>query len=331
MKYFLSLLPILFFIGFLIYLDSFKLVRFRLLLICYLWGATSAILSYYSNSLALQNINISLADYSWMVAPVIEEVIKASFLIYLFRANKVGFLIDAAILGFTIGAGFAFVENIYYLINLSGSNLMIWIIRGFGTAIMHCGTTAIVALMVVSLSKKINHLPVKSFLSGLLLAILIHSVYNQFLINPLISTLLIMMIVPVSIALVFSYGEKKLRDWMEIELYSEVSLLTMIKTGEFSATNAGKYILSIKDRFSRESIVDILNFIRLYLELSIKAKSMLLLQEAGFPFEKDKDIEEKLIELGHLQKAIGRTGFYALTPILRLDRKSFWKISLLKQ
>ena len=43
---------------------------------------------------------------------------------------------DAAIIGFAVVSGFALLENVYYLLNVTESNLFFWIIRGFGTAII---------------------------------------------------------------------------------------------------------------------------------------------------------------------------------------------------
>jgi len=326
----ISLLPVLFFIFFIFFLDSYKLVKLQLLIGVWLWGCLAAVGSYFANTALMEFSGVTIDVYSRGGAPVVEEFLKGAILFFLFKKNKIGFLIDGAILGFTIGAGFSFIENLYYALTMGNVSPMIWIIRGFGTAIMHCGTTALLTLTIVSFSKESNKFPLKSFFMGLALAVIIHSVYNQFLINPLISTLIMMTIVPVAIAVVFQNGERKLRDWMEIELSSEVSLLSMIKEGEFGTTNAGKYIVSIKNRFEAEVIFDMMNYIRLYLELSVKAKSILLMREAGFETEKEPEVEEKLNELVYLEKSVGRTGLLAIAPMLRMDRKSLWKINMLK-
>ena len=49
--------------------------------------------------------------------------------------------------GFAVGTGFAFVENLYYLYTFPEANIGTWIVRGFGTAMMHGGTTAVFAMM----------------------------------------------------------------------------------------------------------------------------------------------------------------------------------------
>ena len=63
-------------------------------------------------------------------------------------------LVDAAIFGFAIGSGFALVENLYYLASRPDAHVAVQIIRGFGTAIMHGGATAIFAIVSVALAEK---------------------------------------------------------------------------------------------------------------------------------------------------------------------------------
>jgi len=325
----ISLLPVIVFIFFIFYLDSYKLVKPQLLCGVWLWGSLSAAGSYFVNTFLMDFSGGGRDVYSRGGAQIGEEFLKGILLIYLFKRNKIGFLIDGAILGFSIGAGFSFVENLYYALTMGDVSPMIWIIRGFGTAIMHCGTTTLLTLTIAGISQEGNAVPLKAFLTGLALAVIIHSLYNQFLLNPLVSTLIVMTVVPLAIAVVFQNGEKKLREWMEIELSSEVELLSMIKEGEFGSTKSGKYLLHIKDRFAPEVVFDMLNYVRIYLELSVKAKSVLLLREAGFEPVIEREIEEKLNELKFLESSVGRTGLLALAPMLRMDRKSLWKINML--
>ncbi len=52
-------------------------------------------------------------------------------------------MVDAAISGFAVGAGFAVIENLTYIPALSAAGLLTAAVRGLGTAMMHGGTTAI--------------------------------------------------------------------------------------------------------------------------------------------------------------------------------------------
>ena len=72
-------------------------------------------------------------------------------------------------------------------------------------------------------------------------------------------------------------------------------------------------------------------YLRIYLELSIRAKGVLLMQENGFKVTLDANIREKLEELKFLEKSIGKTGKRAMASIFRADTKDLWQLYLLYQ
>jgi len=61
----------------------------------------------------------------------------------------------------------------------------------------------------------------------------------------------------------------------------------------------------------------------------MKAKAVLMLREAGLPVYRDPSVMSKLTELKALKKNIGRGGYLAITPVLKMTSKDLWKISLL--
>ncbi|MCX6152472.1 MAG: PrsW family intramembrane metalloprotease [Ignavibacteriales bacterium] len=329
MNFIVALIPVFIFLLFLIYIDSFKLVKYFDLISCLIWGMISAGISYLINSFLLNELQISFITYSKYIAPLIEETLKASIIILLMYRGRIGFLIDGAVLGFAIGAGFSFVENIYYLNMIDSSNLTIWIVRGFGTALMHGSCTLIFSVIFMNMFSQKESFRFYLFFPGLIAAVVLHSIYNQFIVSPLISTLVICVSVPFIIILIFEQNEKSLRKWLEIEFDTELRLLNMAKSGQFSQTKSGRYIISIKDRFPGEIIIDMICYIRLYLELSLRAKSNLLLTESGFAVNKDEDVQQKLNELKYLKKNIGKTGILAISPVLRINQKDIWKLNQL--
>ena len=58
------------------------------------------------------------------------------------------------LIGFAIGAGFAVIENLHYLSALPDRNVWLWSVRGFGTAILHGTTTAIVLITAKSMADR---------------------------------------------------------------------------------------------------------------------------------------------------------------------------------
>ena len=146
-----ALLPVLLFLGLLVLLDSFKLVSWRSVLMALLAGAVAALVGAQCNAWLLDTTSVSPAVFSRYLAPPLEEALKALWIAVLLRRGRVGFLVDAAILGFAVGAGFALVENVEYLRALSESALVLWLVRGLGTAILHGATTAILAILAKGL------------------------------------------------------------------------------------------------------------------------------------------------------------------------------------
>lgn len=331
-----SLIPVILFLIFLFLLDSFKLVVESLVALAIVCGALSALIAYLVNSQIVDTVFsdsisfvISSDIYSKYFAPFIEESLKSMFVIYLISKKRIGFMIDAAIYGFAIGAGFALVENIYYLRTISDSNILIWIIRGFGTAIMHGGCTATLAVIFIG-AKSRDKSPLFGFVSALTAAYIIHSSFNHFYVDPILQTVGIIVLTPIIFYSIFHFNEKHLQQWMELEFNSEVELLKAINRGEMLETRAGVYLESLKKQFPPETILDMYCYIKLYLELSIKAKSNLLLKENEFPIVVEAETADKLAELAALRKSLGRVGEMILTPLIRMNYRDLWKLNLLK-
>ena len=324
-----ALIPVILFLLLLVYLDSFKLIKTKFILLCVFWGALSAIAAYYANTTLMNITGIDVLAYSRMFGPVVEEILKVILILIMIKKNRIGFMVDGAIYGFAVGTGFALLENIYYLYNIDSGNIMLWIVRGVGTAIMHGGTTSIIAIIIMQGTEQLKSRFFPAVV-GLVVAILLHMLYNRFLLQPLMMAMLMLVVVFVIELIVFRISERSLRKWLEIEFDSEVKLLTMIRKGQFAQTRSGEYIMNIRDRFSQIVVVDMLAYISLYLEISIKAKTKLMLHEAGFKVIKDPDIVMRLNELSILEKNIGTTGILAISPVLRTSKRDLWKWSLLK-
>jgi hypothetical protein len=273
---------------------------------------------------------LGVSPYARYVAPPLEEALKASPILYLIARKKIGFMVDAAISGFAVGAGFALVENVYYLSELNDPNLSIWIIRGFGTAVMHGGTTAVFAVLSKSLSDRHEPAGPWVFLPGFLVAVAVHSFFNHFILPPVVHTVTQLVALPMLVAVTFAHSERALRDWLEVGLDSDVRLLDCITTGTVSETRIGKYLHRLRSRFSGEVVADMLCFLRIHLELAVRAKGLLMMREAGFRVPGDPEVREKLAELRFLEKSIGRTGRLALSPVLHTSSRRLWQIYLLR-
>ena len=324
-----SVLPVFLFLGALVLIDSYKLVALRAILLSIAAGVVAALASYGANVTLRPVLSVDFTHYSTYVAPVVEETLKAVFVVYLLQRNKVGFVVDAAIHGFSIGTGFAFVENLYYLKVSPDAMLWTWIVRGFGTAIMHGGATAIVAMISKTLHDRSDGLKLHLLLPGLGIAVVLHSLYNHFQLYPLLATALIVLVVPYVSVAVFQRSERGTRAWVGAGFDTDVELLRIMRSGQVSATPVGTYLTTLRSRFAPEMIVDMMCLLRLRAELAIRAKAVLMMREAGFVPPPDPALKDTFEELRFLERSIGKTGLRALYPVLDTSMRDLWQIHML--
>lgn len=322
-------LPVLIFLGVLIYLDSYKLVRLRWVVFAIVLGGAAAAASYAANGLLFSRLAMDFTTYSRYVSPVVEESAKALIIIWFIRSQRTGFLVDASIFGFAVGTGFALLENAYYLRAIPDTHLVVWVIRGLGTAVMHGGTTAIFAIGSQLLAEFRSPKQVSIFVPGLLAAVVLHSLFNHLFFSPVFSTLATIVAFPLLIFVVFDKSEESLRSWLEVGFDADTELLELMNSGRLSESKVGKYLQSLREKFSGEVVMDLLCYLRIHLELSLRAKGILLMREAGFDAEPDDDTRALFQELKYLESSIGKTGKLALLPFLRFSGKELWQLYMI--
>ncbi|OGA15762.1 MAG: hypothetical protein A3I63_05210 [Betaproteobacteria bacterium RIFCSPLOWO2_02_FULL_66_14] len=324
-----GLLPVLSFLGALLYLDSYKLVKLRDVVAVVACGAFIAGLSYAMNGQALNLVEIEFRVFSRYVAPVSEELLKGLLILALIRAHRIGFLVDAAILGFGVGTGFAMVENLYYLHLFPNAGMGTWILRGFGTAIMHGGATAVFAVMGLALHERSKRAALRAFVPGLAVAAVVHSAFNHFFLSPLISTLGIIVVLPPLLYAVFERSERTVGDWLGKGFDADAEMLALINSGRLSGSPVGRYLHTLKDKFKGPVVADLLCYLRLHTELALRAKGILMMRESGFEVPVDEATRERFAELRYLEDSIGRTGRLAIQPMLHMSHKDLWQLYML--
>lgn len=324
----LALSPVLLFLACLRGLDSYKLVPMPTIAGAIAAGAIAAMVCYLINSSLIEHF-ANVGYYTHFVSPVIEELVKSSYWVFLIVASRVAFMVDAAICGFAVGTGFALVENIFFLHTLESHGLGLWILRGFGTAVMHGGAAAIGAFVSVYFSESRKWRGLREFAPGLGAAILVHAVFNQGWLSPSNSMIAVMTGLPVIFLTVFYISEQSLRRWLSGKLDQDIDTLAMIECGEFKQTLQGAYLASLNESFPPEVRGDMLTLLHLTIELSAAAKGALLLREAGLDAPRNPELEGRFKELLYLEKSIGPTGMLAVRPLLKQTPRDLWERHLL--
>jgi RsiW-degrading membrane proteinase PrsW (M82 family) len=325
-----GVLPVLAFLAALVGFESYKLVRLGTVVAMVAAGAAVAAACYVANGWLIEWLDAKPTTYSRYAAPLVEEFAKGLVVAWLIRASRVGFLVDAAILGFAVGAGFAVVENIHYREIVPDAALGTWIVRGFGTALMHGGATAIFAMMGLALRDRAGSDAPVLLLPGFALAVVLHSAFNHMFLSPKMSTLAVLVVLPPLMYAVFRRSEAAVGEWLGRGFDRDAEMIELIESGRFSDAPVGRYLHSLRDRFEGPVVADLLCYLRIHTELAMRAKGVLLMRENGFEARVDEETRAKLVELRYLEQSIGRTGMLTLRPLVRSSHKDLWQIYMLK-
>jgi len=326
-----GLLPVLLFLVVLVYMDSYKLVGLRTVLWVILAGALLPVAGYWINGYVMAELGWDFPTYSRFAAPIVEEAMKASIMIFLFRTNRIGFLVDAAILGFAVGAGFGVVENFYYLYLASDAHIAVWVVRGFGTAIMHGGVMALFGIMAQTLTERSMKINPLLYVPGFIVAITIHSVFNYFIaISAIHATLVTLVFLPPILLVAFQKSAKSMHEWLEVDFDEDALLLEQINSGTFTESKIGQFLEDLKQKFEGPVVVDMLCYLRLYTELALRAKGVLMMRENGLDTPVGERTRAKFEEMHYLEGSIGKTGCLAMRPFLQMTRKDLWQLYVLE-
>ena len=121
---------------------------------------------------------------------------------------------------------------------------------------------------------------------------------------------------PPLLYLVFERSEKAVGDWLGQGFDADTEMLELINSGRLSDSPVGQYLHTMKDKFKGPVVADLLCYLRLYTELALRAKGILMMRENGFEVPVDEPTRDKFAEMRYLEKSIGRTGLLAIQPML---------------
>ena len=325
----LGLVPVVLFLVTLILFDSFKLIRAEIVSFVIAAGVIAAVAAYFVNTWLLGVTGVAFNDYMHFGAPVVEEGLKALIVLALFLTSRIAFAFDAIILGFAAGAGFALAENFFYLTSLGSDHPAVWMIRGFGTAIMHGGTTAVFAMAGRLLSQRQSRLAVIAFLPGFIVAITLHAGFNFFLDYPVTSTIAMLALFASSLALILNRDEKSIHDWLKTDFARHRAMLREIETGRLEHERLNRLVAAMRRRFGAGVADEVTDYIRLHTELVVAAEEILLAHESGSHAPVSAEVQTKLNQFVSCENRLGRTAVMVLSRHLHFTRREIWEIHML--
>ena len=334
----LAIIPVLVLLAVFDWLDAFELVNFKEICVLLLLGAVAAGLSWPVSGRLLDTLPIGFSFYSRFMAPWIEEAIKGAMIIILFRMNRIGYKLDAVIAGFAIGAGFSVVENIIYLIRFPDYGIGTWLVRGFGTAVMHGATLAVMAAIAHEFAERENHEAASEFdwhfwwfLPGFLVAVALHTAFNQFPDRPLIAMLGAIIAAPLLLIAIFHFGTREAERWLVAEIAEHRAALEALRSGRWPNGPAGEKIAALAGRLDEEGAKRVRRYWELQTWLVAEAEETLMEEATGDAEFSQSQVRAAFAELDGLKRALGRSTFTALQALLPFSRNDQWEVAELRQ
>lgn len=328
----LALVPVLLMTAAFVWLDVFKLVTGREILVLLFLGGVAAIGAYPLSGIFLDTLPIGFSNYSRFAAPWIEEALKAVVVVGLFWFNRIGLKLDAVIMGFAIGAGFSVVENVIYLVRFDALPPTVWMVRGIGTAIMHGTTAAIMAVIALHFaSRKLHrearnyHFSLLWFVPGYLAAVAIHTLFNQFPAHPVQAMLGTALIAPFTLMAILRLGTGQAREWLEQEVEEHRALLETLDGGGFPDKPGWRRIASIVERADGQKGAQVREYVAVLTRLILAEEEVLLRQSADI-HRVGADSATLFARLKQLRSELGPVTVHALTSILPFSRSDYWEV-----
>jgi hypothetical protein len=214
---------------------------------------------------------------------------------------------------------------------LPDATVILWLVRGLGTAMLQGATTAIFAMLSKTYTDRRRDRLALAFLPGWAAAVAIHSTFNHRLLPAVAQTLVLLIALPLLVLWVFARSERSTREWVGAGLDLDIELIALMTSPDFAFTRFGRYLQELRARMPGAVVADMFCLLRLELELSIQAKALLMAREAGLELPISADLEASLAERRYLQESIGKIGLIALHPLQVTSHRDTWHRHLLQR
>lgn len=210
--------------------DFFETRKVRLILICFVWGIAAYALAYLVQSNLIHGGILTKDQVVRYLAPILEEILKGAILFYLVRRTDFTYFVDGAIYGFTVGIGFAIVENFEYVISNPSAAVSLALMRVLSTNLIHATASGMIgiALGYSRFERSSSSRRQLTLVFGTLIAMAIHMTFNNLVSNraPLLVAIFLGLGGGFVIYLIMRQGLKNLQGWVEEQLQREDAAVT---------------------------------------------------------------------------------------------------------
>lgn len=321
------------FLVFIRQLDFYQTGQFRTILLSLVLGGIAATLAAIING-SLEHFGLLDVDnIRRFVAPFHEEIVKGLFLLYVLRRSRFSYSVDGILYGFSIGIGFAVVEN-YFFVTKDPLPANIAFQRIFTTSLVHAFSSAILGIALESYRSRSFRLQVFIPVFGFVLAIGQHMLYNNAIYifyttgnqDPVFVSFIPGILGIYFIYVVMARGRKQAREWIKEKLgmTDRVTRSEVTAIDQFSSTD--DIFLPIVERFGVEKAKQVEQLLYLEARIGIKRKSLegvknnLTMHNAI-----ESDIDEMRTDMEQIRRSIGTYTMLFVRGLFTEEMVSVWE------
>jgi hypothetical protein len=162
-------------------------------------------------------------------------------------------------------------------------------------------------------------------------AVALHTAFNQFPDRPLIAMLGAIIVAPIALITILSFGTAEAERWLKAEYADHRAQLAALRAGNWPDGSAGRKIAALAGRVDPESATRIRRYWELQAWLVAEAEETMIEEEEGDAVFDPAQIRAAIAELDGLRRALGRSTYAALQALLPFSRNDYWEVSELKQ
>jgi RsiW-degrading membrane proteinase PrsW (M82 family) len=310
-------------------LDLYRTGSFRLILLCFAWGAVVFALATQINNATLDYQLVTYETFQRFTAPIVEETLKALILVYLVRRPNFTYFVDGAIYGFAVGIGFAIVENYSYILGYEGTALSVAVGRVLSTNLMHATASALVGIALGFARFQRLSRGALLLLSGLLLAMAVHMAFNN-LVTRVSSALLLLYAAATGLggaaftAFAIRRGLAEEKTWIE-ETLGEADRVTAGEAAVVHRLADARQILApVAERFGPEKTAEIERFLLLQARLGILRKTLEKLTEEKMIRAVEAQMSNLQVEMDAARRSVGAYCMLYLRNIFPPEASPLW-------
>jgi hypothetical protein len=160
---------------------------------------------------------------------------------------------------------------------------------------------------------------------GYVVAVAIHTVFNQFPSQPMLAMLVTALLAPFVLMAILRFGTGEARKWLAEEEEAHRLLLETLETGAFPDRPGWRRIGDLVERAGPRTGALICEYVSVLTRL-ILAEEQILLRQAEDAHRVDTDRAALFRRFKELRQTLGPAIVHALTSLLPFSRSDYWEV-----